>query len=72
MTAIGLQYLKTISNNTTISQGFNYVTPDEHTFPGNCLFLCIELLLNNYSYYSSIIITNIHNYKLVILFICRI
>lgn len=36
MTAIGLQYLKTISNNTTISQGFNYVTPNEHTFPGNC------------------------------------
>lgn len=34
MTAVGLQYLKTIGDETTINQGFNYVTPNEHTFPG--------------------------------------
>lgn len=34
MTAIGLQYLKPIDDKITISQGFNYVTPNEQTFPG--------------------------------------
>ncbi|CAI6344458.1 unnamed protein product [Macrosiphum euphorbiae] len=34
MTAVGLQYLKTVGNTTTINQGFNYVTPNEQTFPG--------------------------------------
>ncbi|KAL4120705.1 hypothetical protein QTP88_013348 [Uroleucon formosanum] len=34
MTAVGLQYLKTVGNATTINQGFNYVTPNEQTFPG--------------------------------------
>lgn len=35
MTAVGLQYLKTIGDETTINQGFNYITPNEHTFSGN-------------------------------------
>lgn len=34
MTAVGLQYLKTVGNKTTTDQGFNYVTPNEQTFPG--------------------------------------
>lgn len=34
MTAIGLQYLKPISKTTIINRGFNYVTPNEHSFPG--------------------------------------
>lgn len=34
MTAVGLQYLKTIGNKTTKDQGFNYVIPNEQTFPG--------------------------------------
>lgn len=34
MTAIGLQYLKTIGDKFTINQGFNYITPNEHSFPG--------------------------------------
>lgn len=34
MTAIGLQYLKTIDDKIAINQGFNYVTPNEQTFPG--------------------------------------
>lgn len=34
MTAVGLQYLKTIGDETIVNQGFNYVIPNEHTFPG--------------------------------------
>lgn len=41
MTAVGLQYLKTIGDNSTLNQGFNYVTPDEHTFPGELFFYAI-------------------------------
>lgn len=37
MTAIGLQYLKTIGNVTTINEGFNYITPNEHSFPGKVI-----------------------------------
>lgn len=42
MTAIGLQYLKATDDKTIINQGFNYVTPDEHTFPGNNFFLYFQ------------------------------
>jgi len=38
MTAVGLQYLKTVGNKTTTDQGFNYVTPNEQTFPGIFFF----------------------------------
>jgi len=43
MTAVGLQYLKTVGNTTTINQGFNYVTPNEQTFPGNIFFIEINI-----------------------------
>lgn len=46
MTAVGLQYLKTIGDETTINQGFNYVTSNEYTFPGN-VFLSSDI----YTYY---------------------
>lgn len=44
MTAVGLQYLETIGDETTINQGFNYVTPNEYTFPGNVF--CLAILIN--------------------------
>lgn len=38
MTAIGLQYLKTVGDKSTINRGFNYVTPNEHEFSGKLIF----------------------------------
>lgn len=38
MTAVGLQYLRTIGDKTTTNQGFNYVTPNEYTFPGKLIY----------------------------------
>lgn len=46
MTAVGLQYLETIGNKTTINQGFNYVTPNELTFPGKFVFLLCSRINN--------------------------
>lgn len=43
MTAVGLQYLKTTGDENTINQGFNYITPNEDTFPG-ILFLFIGII----------------------------
>jgi len=38
MTAVGLQYLKTIGDKSTLNRGFNYVTPNEQEFPGKLIF----------------------------------
>lgn len=39
MTAVGLQYLKTMGDESTLNRGFNYVTPNEQEFPGKLISL---------------------------------
>jgi len=68
MTAVGLQYLKTVGNKTTTDQGFNYVTPNEQTFPG--IFFFIILINDKYikEFNNTMIMSNKLYYKILIYF----